>query len=135
MKNIAKKILVVDDDKDTRWLLSEILQEQGYKILTSQDGRGAIRITKNEKFDLILLDLEMPGINGVETLKGVRKFNKNVPVIIISASENERLIEEVLKLGVFTYLPKVFDLKKLVAVVKQAMKHRGPSIPKCKRQE
>lgn len=119
-----EKILVVDDDKDMCWILSQILEEEGYKVLTSSSGKEAIKVTKKEKPNLILLDLEMPGINGVETLRRVRRFNKDVPVIVISASENERLVNEALKLGIFAHIPKMFNLEELVVMVKQAVKHR-----------
>lgn len=121
---VPKKILVVDDNRDTCWLLSQILGEEGYKVATSRDGIKAIRIAKKENPDLVLLDLEIPGINGVEILCRLRKFNKDVPVIVISADKDEKLVEEALKLGIFAYIPKVFKLEELLLTVKKAMKRR-----------
>lgn len=120
----SKKILVVDDDQDACWLLSQILEEERYRVTTSMEGNGAIRIAKKEKPDLVLLDLEMRGINGVEILRRLRRFNKDVPVILISASENERLINEALELGIFAHIPKMFKLEELLLTVKKAMKRR-----------
>lgn len=121
---VPKKILVVDDDRDTCWLLSQILGEEGYKVATSRDGIRAIRIAKKERPNLVLLDLEIPGINGVEILRRLRRFNKDVPVIVISADMDERLLEEALKLGIFAYIPKMFKLEELLITVKKAMKRR-----------
>lgn len=107
------------------WLLSRILKKQGYEVLTSLNGKEAIRATRKKKPNLMLLDLEMPGINGVETLYRVRRFNKDVLVIIISASENERLVNEASRLGIFAHIPKMFNLEELLLTVKKAMKRRG----------
>ena len=86
-KNI--KILLVDDEADFRQLMTFWLKSKGYSVMTATDGKSAIDMVKEEPPDIIFLDLRMPVMDGVEVLKRIRKFNKDVPVIVISAYIND----------------------------------------------
>lgn len=118
---MPKKILVVDDEELICQFLSKVLRREGYIVTTTLNGEEAIKVVKEEEPDLILLDLEMPGISGLEALRQIRRFNNNVLVIIISGAGNKEMLDEVLKLNVVTHIPKPFDLHKLVIVIREAL--------------
>jgi len=82
-KNI--KVLVVDDEEDFRKLLSFWLNSKGYNVLAASDGSSAIQLVKEEKPDVVFMDLRMPVMDGIEAVKRIREFDKEVPIIIISA--------------------------------------------------
>jgi len=82
-KNI--KVMVVDDEADFRQLLVFWLQSKGYSVINATDGSSAINMVKEENPDIIFMDLRMPVMNGIEAIKNIREFNKDVPIIIISA--------------------------------------------------
>ena len=78
-------VMIVDDEHDFRQLMTIWLESKNYSVITAPDGPTALELLKKEKTDIIFLDLNMPRMDGIETLKNIRKFNKVVPVIIISA--------------------------------------------------
>ncbi len=82
-KNI--KVLLVDDEADFRKLMTFWLKSQGYSVLEAANGKKAIQLVKDENLNVVFLDFRMPGMDGVETLKEIRKINKNIPIIMISA--------------------------------------------------
>lgn len=81
---MKKKILVCDDEESIRLLLHEALKEN-YHVTEAVDGREALRLAKSELFDLIIIDIKMPGTHGVEVIEHIRENNKNVPIIVCSA--------------------------------------------------
>ncbi|MEE8360015.1 MAG: response regulator [Candidatus Omnitrophota bacterium] len=89
MDNKDIKILMVDDEADFRQLMTFWLKSKGYTVSTATDGKNAIEIVKKDPPDIIFLDLRMPVLDGLEVLKRIRRFNKDVPVIIISAYIND----------------------------------------------
>lgn len=80
-----KRILVADDEHDFRHLMTVWLESKGYLVQTVPDGKSAVKAVKEDPPDLLLLDINMPGMDGHETLKEIRSFNKTVPIIVISA--------------------------------------------------
>ncbi|MBU1871698.1 MAG: response regulator [Candidatus Omnitrophica bacterium] len=90
----AKKVMVIDDEKDFLFTMEYWLKSKGYQVESANDGFKAIELVKSFKPDIILLDINMPGIDGVETLKRIRLINKNVPVIIITAYIGEERVAE-----------------------------------------
>ncbi len=78
-------VLVVDDETDYRELMTFWLTSKGYSVLSAPDGLGAVELAKNNDPDIIFMDLRMPGMDGIQTIDAIRKFNKDVPVVIISA--------------------------------------------------
>ncbi len=113
-----KKVLVVDDSSFARKILSRIISEMGFQVDTASDGEEAIKKALSENYDLITLDIEMPGKNGIEVLEQIMK-KKPTRVIIISSftNENADLTFEALNLGAITYITKPsrlgIDLKKI----------------------
>lgn len=116
-----KRILVIDDDEGIRKLFLLSLEGKGFKIDTAESGEKGIEIMQQTKYDLIYLDLKMPGMNGVETLRELRKINKDVPVYIITAFHEEYFdqLKAAEKDGIdFELLKKPFDSEQLVLVTK-----------------
>ena len=90
----AKRIMVVDDEKDFLFTMEYWLKSKGYEVKTVTNGLQALELAKTFNPNLILLDVIMPGMDGVETLKRLREFNKEVPVIIITAYIGEERVAE-----------------------------------------
>ncbi len=82
---MKKKILVVDDEKSIRLLLTEELTDEGYDVITAESGEMALRMIKDEKPDLVTLDIKMPGEDGLSVLREIREIEYDLPVIICSA--------------------------------------------------
>lgn len=122
---MKKKILVVDDEVMVRVVLRKILIKEGYKVLSARDGERAIKKIENEEFDLVLLDLKMPGIDGMETLEKIRKINKNIPVILISGYLTNEKVERATKLGISDYIEKPFNLHEVELKTRRALIKRN----------
>lgn len=111
------KILVVDDEKDIRDLLEIYLRNDGYDVIKASGGAEALDIVSNEKVDLVILDIMMPGIDGMEVCKAVRK-KLNIPIMMLSAkSENMDKIQGILT-GADDYMVKPFDPLELTVRIK-----------------
>jgi DNA-binding response OmpR family regulator len=107
------RVLVVDDEPDAVELLREFLAGKGYEVLTASNGEEALQKVKEERPHLILLDVRMPKVNGLEVLKRVREIDKEVGVIMVTAVNEEETGREALQLGAFDYITKPLDLKYL----------------------
>ena len=107
------RILVVDDEPDAVELLQEFLTAKGYDVLTASDGEEALRQVKEHRPHLILLDVRMPKLNGMEVLKRVREIDHEVGVIMVTAVNEEETGREALKMGAFDYITKPLDLQYL----------------------
>jgi len=116
-----RKILVVDDDRDLRWLLSDLLSREGYQVLTAEDGLEALRQMKIGQPDVILLDLRMPRLNGMETLKKLKKDHNQIPVIMLTAHGDVKSAVEAMKLGAYDYLSKPFNNDDLLLSINRAL--------------
>ncbi len=107
------RVLVVDDEPDAVELLTEFLRAKGYEVSTASDGEEALRKVKEDRPHLILLDVRMPKLNGMEVLRRVREIDREVGVIMVTAVNEEETGREALKLGAFDYITKPLDLKYL----------------------
>ena len=117
-------ILVVDDDRDTCWLLSGILGSCGYDVKTAFDGKSALTEIIKSSPELALLDLNLPDIDGMGVLEEIRKRSRDVIVIILSGYGDTKRVVNAMKLGAFDYITKPFNNKELVALIKNAMESR-----------
>jgi DNA-binding response OmpR family regulator len=117
---MSAKILVVDDDEMTRHFLSHILAQQGFLLETAADGEQALTLLKEKAFDIILLDIEMPGLNGLETLKRIRKnyLKKDLPVLMVTANDQSTEIIQAFDLGANDYVVKPLDVPVLFARIR-----------------
>jgi len=118
-------ILVVDDEPNYLIVLEEILKEEGYEVFTASSAREALRIAEHSDLDLIISDIRMPEMDGIELLKRVRQRNSDLPVILITAFAEVDKAVTAMQLGAFTYLAKPFSNEALLANVEKAVRHYG----------
>lgn len=118
----SKTILIVDDDELTREFFKRLLQE--YTILTAASGEEAVYVVGKERLDLVLLDIKMPGIDGIETLRQIRVLNPALPVVMISAHGSLKTSVEAAKLGALDSIAKPFDIEEMKAVIRGAVDKR-----------
>jgi DNA-binding NtrC family response regulator len=119
-----KKILIVDDELNMRLVLSAMLKKEGYEISAASDGKEALQILKSNKFAVVITDLKMPGIDGMELLSAMTEHYPEIPVIMITAHGTIATAVEALKKGAFDYITKPFDLDDLKNIVSKAIKTR-----------
>lgn len=115
------QILIVDNDEGLVHFLSRILRKQGYAVSEALDGTAALARIRDEGFDLILLDYKMPGLNGLETLREIRRANNRTPVIIMTAYGTTDTAIAAMKLGAYDYLLKPFESEELKRIVADAL--------------
>ncbi|MEM7333023.1 MAG: response regulator [Chloroflexota bacterium] len=126
MKSNQACILVVDDNEMNRDLITRRLQRQGYETMSAENGRVAITLLENHCFDLILLDIMMPVMNGYEVLELVKKHPKwqYIPIIVISAADDMRSVVKGIELGAEDYLPKPFNPMLLKARIRASLEKK-----------
>ncbi len=118
---MKEKILVVDDERLIRQSLEKGLASQGYAVFSAEDGRTALRLAEEESLDLIVLDLKLPDLNGIEVLKGLRELEKDMPVLVITAYGSIDTAIQAIRAGAYDYLTKPFDLEALLLSIHQAL--------------
>lgn len=114
-------ILIIDDEKAIRKTLSEILSYEGYKIEEASDGDEGLRKFRDKVYDVVLCDIKMPKIDGIEFLDKVRDINPDVPVIMISGHGTIETAVEAVKKGAYDYIAKPPDLNRLLITIRNAM--------------
>ena len=114
-------ILIIDDEKAIRKTLSEILSYEGYKIDEAADGEEGIMKFKGTTYDVVLCDIKMPKMDGLEFLEKAREINSDVPVIVISGHGNIETAVEAVKKGAFDYISKPPDLNRLLITLRNAL--------------
>ncbi len=112
-----KKILVVDDEPEIRELLKEFLTKKGYAVSTAYSGETAIEKIEKEDFDIMLLDMAMFGMSGLDVLRKVKELNKQLPIIMITAVKDDSLNQQCFTLGAADYITKPLDLNYLENVL------------------
>lgn len=117
-----KKILIVDDQQGIRVLLHEIFQREGYETVQCGNGLQAVELVQQQDFDLMLLDVNLPGLQGLDVLREVRNIlQKNFPVVMMTAYGEQALIEEALSFKEVQYYTKPFNIFELLAAVKKIL--------------
>ena len=120
-----QSILVVDDEPNYQIVLSEILKDEGYEVFTANSGLAGLPIVYSTDLDLVLSDMKMPGMDGIAFLEKIKEYNKELPVILITAYAEVEKAVEAMRLGAFTYLAKPFSNQQLLAGVRKAIEHYG----------
>ncbi|HNC46737.1 MAG TPA: sigma-54 dependent transcriptional regulator, partial [Acidobacteriota bacterium] len=115
------KILIVDDEKRQREILELILTSEGYRANVAASGEAALRMVKNEHFDLVLTDLKMGGMSGLELMKNLTQLDSSIIVILMTAHGSIDSAKEAIRHGAFDYLEKPLDQVRLLAVISQAL--------------
>ncbi len=116
-----KKILAVDDEPHMRRLLEISLRQTGYQPLQAADGREALDIIRSQAVDLVVSDLHMPGMNGLELLRAIRESNEHLPFIMVTAQGEIKTAVEAMKLGAADYILRPFDLETLEIAIAKAL--------------
>jgi DNA-binding NtrC family response regulator len=118
------KILIVDDELPVCKSISSALVSEGYQVDMAQSGEEALQKDEQNGFDVLLVDLMMPGMNGMELLEAIKKKRRNLMVIMITGYPTMKTAVQAVKLGAFDYLPKPFTPKELRTLVTRALSHR-----------
>lgn len=121
---MAKSILLIDDDKLILMTLKRLLTKEGYNVTTAFSGQAALRRIEEDGFDLIISDIKMPEIDGIETVKKIREYltqngKKLLPEIFITAYAKEDIYQKALALNAAGYIEKPFDIMTLLQTVKK----------------
>ena len=114
-------VLVVDDQIGMLETFTDILEDKGFDVDTAEDGFQAIRKVKEQGFDIIFMDIKMPGINGVQTFREIKKINTKASVIMMTAYSVEDLVKEAIEEGAYTVIYKPFDMDKVIQTIERVL--------------
>lgn len=117
----SSKLLVVDDEHLIRWSLEQNLKKQGYEVITAATGEDALRLIREEQPDLVLLDIQLPGISGIDVLEKIKELDEDVAVIMVTAHSGLDTAVNAMRLGAYDYISKPFNLDELSMVVRKAL--------------
>ncbi|UCH92474.1 MAG: sigma-54-dependent Fis family transcriptional regulator [Candidatus Aminicenantes bacterium] len=126
------KILVVDDDLSIRNMLSIVLKTSGYEVTTVDSGESALKRLNTESFDLVISDIKMPGISGIELLKKIKTINPEIPMIMITAFASANDAVEAMKRGAEDYITKPFNLDELKLIIEKSLYKKNIEIENIK---
>lgn len=119
------RILIADDEDVIRFVLHEALQKEGYEIEEAAHGEEAVLKVRNTSFDLVILDIKMPRMDGIEALKEIQKIDPGMPVVMITAYGNSKIAMQAVREGAYDYFNKPFDVNEIRIVIKRALeRHR-----------
>ena len=119
---MAEKLLIVDDEPDMLKLLGMIIRDKTpYETITTNNPAEALDLVKRGGYDLVITDLKMPGLDGVEMLEAVKKYDADIPVIIITAYGTVETAEESLRKGAFDFITKPFRKEQILFTIEKAM--------------
>ncbi|MBI3121846.1 MAG: response regulator, partial [candidate division NC10 bacterium] len=114
-------VLLVEDDRDMRWLLRNVLVQEGCSVITRATGKGALAALHRVRLDLILLPMTLPDMSGLRVVRRARRIHPRVPIIVISATSNQGIVQECLRLGVLAYLLKPFHRMERLGRIREAL--------------
>ncbi len=120
----AEKILVVDDEQSMTQFLGIVLRKEGYQVTTLNSGREALERVKAEPFDVVITDIKMPGLDGIQLLQGIKKHDPGIPVVIMTAYASQQSAIEAVNLGAFQYMIKNAKNDEIKLVVRNALEMR-----------
>lgn len=121
----ARTVLVVDDDAEIRAMLEEFLASKGYRVRSAADGAAAVRELVAAAADVVLLDIDMPGLNGLDALPTLHAVAPRAAVIMVSGTTNEQVAKRTLAAGAFDYVTKPLDLVRLIDTIETAVAMRS----------
>ncbi|MFQ5714408.1 MAG: response regulator [Candidatus Scalinduaceae bacterium] len=114
---VRTNILVVDDEFSTRETLKGVLEDRGYQVAAAEDGLTAIEMAKKTHFDIMFIDVVMPGIDGFQTLEEIKKIDPKTKLVMMTGHEIEDFIEKAISLGAFAYISKPIDMVELLQLI------------------
>ncbi len=119
---MSKQVLIVDDEESIRTSLDKLLTYEKYRTFTAADGEAALRTVNGERLDIVLLDIKMPGMDGLEVIQRIKELQPDLPVVIISGHGTISTAVEATKLGAFDFIEKPIDLERLLLTVRNGIK-------------
>jgi DNA-binding NtrC family response regulator len=119
--NGKTSILVVDDLRSMRMTLGGILEDEGYSVMTAEDGYQAIEAVGQRHFDIIFIDIKMPGIDGVQTFREIKKIDPDTAVVMMTAYSVEELVREALEEGAYAIIYKPFDINMVICIIEELL--------------
>ncbi|MDR2928238.1 MAG: sigma-54 dependent transcriptional regulator [Cytophagaceae bacterium] len=119
------KILVIDDQKSIRNTLKEILEYEGHEVALAEAAPEGIALFSSEKFDVVLCDIKMPGMDGIEALQKMMKINSEAPVVMISGHGTVDTAVDAIKKGAYDFIEKPLDLNRLLVTIRNAMERKN----------
>ena len=114
-------ILIADDDRDCREALQEIVEPEGFETLLASSGEEALDIVRGRPVDLLMLDLHMPRLSGLETLQLLRQFNALLPAILVTGDPNERVVRQAYQAHAYSVIPKPVSRNVVLYTVLRAL--------------
>jgi two-component system nitrogen regulation response regulator NtrX len=117
-------VMIVDDEEGIRGTLSGILEDEGYEPVTASSGEEALRIAKDVNPDIILLDVWLTGMDGIQTMKELKEDTRDLPVIMISGHANVELAVKATKIGAYEFLEKPLSMEKVLLTIRRALEKR-----------
>ncbi|WP_409343462.1 response regulator [Paenibacillus sp. MBLB4367] len=123
---VKKKILIVDDQNGIRVLLMEVFGSEGYRTFQASNGKLALEIVKTETPDLVLLDMKIPGMDGLDILKHIKRINPAIKVIMMTAYGELDMIREATELGALMHFTKPFDIDEMRIAVNNQLNSPSP---------
>jgi len=121
----SKKILIVDDDENIGVMLSHLFESEGFKPLVAHNGHAAMRMIRFGNPDVLLVDMVMPGMDGMEVMRRAKEIDETLPVILITGHAEIRGAVEAIKKGAHDYLAKPFNHDEVLRVLRRALAERG----------
>lgn len=118
-----KKVLIVDDQNGIRILLMEVFSSEGYDMFQAANGRLALEVVQNDSPDLVLLDMKIPGMDGLEILKHIKEINPEIKVIMMTAYGELDMIKEATDLGALMHFTKPFDIDEMRVAVNTQLRN------------
>src|SRR5690242_5054702 len=123
MESNMGRILIVDDQEMMRDSLASTLVREGHEVVACWDGVAAIAKIENGKFDLLITDLKMPKMTGIELLQEVKRLRPELPVVLMTAFATVQTAVEAMKLGAYDYIQKPFDGEEIKLLVERTLEH------------
>ena len=120
-------ILVVDDEKKIRNIIRLLLKSENYDVLTAESGEEAVLISTKNNIDIALLDLNLPGMDGLETMKKLKELHKSIQYVFITAHGDIKTAVEAIKLGSYNFISKPFDNDELLGILSGVVKVKSMS--------
>ena len=119
------KVLVVEDEPQMQWLLHKVLVNNNCQVISTDNGRNAVQLMREKLPNAVILDIRLPGMNGIEILRRIRRVNKRIGIIIITAYRTNQNFEEANMLGADRFISKPFDITQLMFTLQQLISEKA----------
>src|SRR5215472_4148689 len=122
--DVLPRILIIDDDKSLLGSYTVLLEDE-FQVCTAESGERGLELLRHEDVHLILLDVRLPDISGIEVLRRIKKLDENVDVIMITAVKDVRVAVEAIKLGAYDYVVKPFEIDEMLSLLRRTLEHQN----------